>query len=269
VSHFSWDGQGLPAAVSDLLALDAGGLSPVASLEGSYTFSVSQEGLVLGRMNRSWVNGAAAQLDGILDPRTGAWRWLDLGHYDALNHYLRVDHSPHLFFVQGTPPDSHQHKVLCTVSPGGQVQRLWPLLKDRGDAASHAMECCFCYVRDEHGEGMIVAGEHHNPDVDTPYQGFIYRRNLASRHESWRHATAASATSIQVIPGSGVVLAAFLDGQVAAFRAGDGHVLAWKEFRPDGLANVVMSLDTDGSQVLVGLLDGRYGLLSTQELLAG
>jgi hypothetical protein len=248
------------------MALNGGDLFLIASLKGAYTFSLSQDGLVLGRRDRSLSPRSSERLDLILDPETGTVNSLDVGRYDVFNHYLRVDHAPYLFFVQGTPPTSHEHKYLCTILPNGESCRLWPLLPDNRDRATHAMECCFCYVSDEEGEGMIVAGKHYSI---SPYRGFIYRRNLTGGHELWHHATTASATSIKFIPGRGVVLAAFLDGRIGAFRISDGHILAWNEFKPDGYLNVVFSLDTDGSDVLVGLLDGRYGLLGIEELSQG
>jgi hypothetical protein len=266
VSHFNWRASSsFKATRTELMALNRAELSTVAELEGAYTFSVSRDGLVLGRLNRSFASDDPKR-DVIINSRSGLVVRHDLGHYDVFNHYLRIDGAPYLFCVQGTPPNSHERKHLCIVAATGEIRRLWPILGDNADQASHAMECCFGYVNDSEGEGVIVAGRHYNSSPATPCRGFIYRKNLQDGKELWRHPTSASVTTIKGVPQTNIVLAAFLDGGLAVFASDSGTIFSWEEFKPDGLSNIIFSLDANASHLSIGLIDGRYGLLRLSEL---
>ena len=245
---------------SQLLRYDGAELSAVADFNGRYTFSVSRDGWILGRQDRS-LDRTAEEQDVIGNPSLDAWSKHDFGHYDVFNHFLRVDGSPYLFAVQGSPPTSHERKHICLVSKDGSLRRLWPLLRDTGPHSSHAMECAFGYVADSAGEGMIASGRHHNPNPQQPYTGFIYRNQLQDGKELWRHKTKASATTIKAIPGHEIILAAFLNGEVAAIESGSGTVLEWTEFRPGGELSVVFSFDISAENIVIGTIDGRIGIL--------
>jgi hypothetical protein len=248
-----------------LMQLDSGNLGERASIPGSYTFSVSRDDIVLGRRDRSFQSERNSDpLDIILSVRSNELLKYDLGHYDVFNHFLRVDGAPFLFFVQGTPPSSHQNKYLCTVGTEGHVERLWPLLEGRGDHASHAMECCFCFIEDSQGRGMIVSGRHYDPQ-SFAYHGFIYRKNLSGQ-ELWRHPMTAGATSIKFASSVGVVVAALLDGTILVLRGTDGAILNREPFRSDGYASIVYSLDVDDANIAFGTIDGRCGWMPLLQL---
>src|ERR1700722_7222522 len=250
---------------ADLMQLDGGELRDAASLPGRYTFSVSKDEIVLGRRDRSFQSQRTSDsVDVILRLNSSEVSRYDLGHYDVFNHFLRVDKAPYSFFVQGTPPGSHENKYLCTASPDGRVERLWPLLEGSGDHASHAMECCFCYLEDSKGSGLIVSGKHHDPSARS-YQGFLYRKNLDGR-ELWRHPTTAGASSIKFVSGSGLVIAALLDGEVWVVRGTNGAILSRDPFRPDGIASIIYSLDVDDSRIAFGTIDGRCGWMPLSQL---
>jgi hypothetical protein len=235
-------------------------VSEVVSLTGRYSFSMAQDGSVLGRRDRSFQQErASAEVDVILGSDLTTVTKHDLGHYDVFNHYLRIDRAPCLYVVQGTPRSSHEAKYLCTVTQDGRVERLWPLLKDAGDQASHAMECCFCFIHDDQGAGVIVSGKHFNSSTMASYSGFIYRKNLEGR-ELWRHATTASAASIKVVPNSGLVMAAFLDGNFAMIQGDNGEISHWGAFTSDENASIIFSLDVDETHVAFGTIDGRCGV---------
>jgi hypothetical protein len=243
---------------ASLMQLDDGELRDAASLPGRYTFSVSHDETVLGRRDRSFQRQRTSDsVDVILNLKSSEVSKYDLGHYDVFNHFLRVDKAPYTFFVQGTPPSSHENKYLCTISSDGRVERLWPLLERRGGHASHAMECCFCYIEDSKGSGMIVSGKHYDPGARS-YRGFLYRKNLDGR-ELWRHPTTAGASSIKFLSGSGLVIAALLDGEVWVMRGIDGTIVSRDPFMPGGIASIIYSLDVDGSRIAFGTIDGRCG----------
>lgn len=269
VSHFDRAASNWSAAYqSALMTYDDGRLTNRASLDGSYVFSVSADGSILGRANRSHGERGRSK-DVIMSSAARGPTRLDLGHYDVFNHYLRIDGAPFLFFVQGTPPSSHKLKHLCIVDAGGGVRRLWPLLEDAGDHASHAMECSFAYVHDRRGQGIVVAGRHYCPSPREPYSGFIYRKNLEDGRELWRHPTTASATCIKSMRDAGLVLVAFLDGGFAMLQSDTGEIRRWESFEPDGYPGVIFALDVDASHLLIGTIDGRCGLLPVSELMSG
>jgi hypothetical protein len=238
-------------------------LVDVVAFDGRYTFSIAEGDALLGRCDRSF-GGGDAEVDLIVTGGGQTIRKCDLGHYDVFNHFLRVDGAPRLFFVQGTPPKSHERKYLCTVDEDGKAQRLWPLLEDKGDQSSHAMECSYGYVRDRLGAGLIVSGKHYD-SAPRAYRGFIYRKNLDGA-ELWRHPTRSSAASIGTTRDGRMVVVAFLDGSLAVFRADTGAVVQWEAFKPGGLLTVVVSLDIDETHILLGTLDGRFGIAPINEL---
>jgi hypothetical protein len=243
-----------------LLKLQGVEASEIISLTGRYTFSMAQDGSVLGRRDRSFQEEEPGEeADIILRADLTTATMCDLGHYDVFNHYLRIDRAPYLFFVQGTPPNSHEAQYLCIVTTDGSIERLWPLSRDASDQASHAMECCFCFIQDDRGPGIIVSGRRFNPHGANPCEGFIYRKSLEGR-ELWRHATSASAAAIKVAPGTGLVMVAFLDGTFAMIRGENGAIAHWEPFMPDGNASVIISLDLDEAHIAFGAIDGRCGV---------
>jgi hypothetical protein len=250
---------------ASLMQLDGERLNEIVSLPGCYAFTMNGDGTILGRRDRSFQSERVnVELDVILSLNSNKPLMYDLGQYDVFNHYLRADGAPYLFFIQGTPPDSPQAKHLCTVTTGGQIKRLWPLLADSSDPASHAMECCFCYVSDAAGPGIIVSGRHYNPQLG-PYRGFIYRKTLDGR-ELWRHPTTAGATTINLIARLGLIVIAFLDGDLALFRSKDGAIIDKRPYRPEGYSGVVYSIDVDDTHLGFGAIDGRCALVPISQI---
>ena len=259
----NWD----DAYSSQLLNYNNSELKEVARFSGSFTFSVSDEGWVLGRCSRS-ANPTPRKRDVIGNPGLDAWTRHDIGHYDVFNHFIRIDGAPYLFAVQGTPPSSHEHKQVCLVSQDGSVEPLWPVLQYSGSNSGHAMECAFGYVADSVGEGIVVSGrDYYQSKLGQPYSGFIFRKRLQDGKELWRHETKAGATAIKIIPGYGIVLAAFLNGDVAAIESSSGDVLEWTTFRPGGISSAIFSFDVSPKSIVVGTIDGRVGTLSVSDFL--
>lgn len=238
-------------------------LSELGAFDGSYDFS-STRGHLLGRLDRH--RAAGAKNDLLIDLATGGVRAVDLGHYDCFNHYIGVDGAPDLYCLQGAPPSSHEHKWMCRVRPDGEVKRLWPLLRADGAHASHAMECRGCYVEDDVGAGMVVAGRHYDPTPSRAARGFIYRKPLDADREMWRHATAASASTIVHLSAQGLVAAAFLDGALSLFDAATGAIVATGRVTIDGLPTVIFAMDARDDALAVGTFDGRIAVLSARAL---
>ncbi|OLF53476.1 hypothetical protein [Pseudomonas chlororaphis] len=252
---------------SRLYRLTDDGLVLVRAYDDEYTFSASTDGRLLGRRNRLRAPGSTAG-DTLLDPARDSVRRLDIGHYDCFNHYLGISGAPQLFALQGTPASSHEHKYLCIVQPDGEVRRLWPLLKPDRTPASHAMECRGAYVEDALGAGVAIAGRHYSPSVSEPYQGFIYRKQLPSGQELWRHPTAASPSSLAHLPEAGLVAAAFLDGRLLLIDARSGARRLDAKVRIDGWPTLIYAMDARDGHLALGTADGRIVVQSVEALLA-
>ncbi|AZD16370.1 hypothetical protein PUP66_18040 [Pseudomonas chlororaphis] len=251
---------------SRLYALTDNGLVLVQKYDDEYTFSAASDGRLLGRRNRLRSPGSKA-VDLLMDPARDNVQPVDVGHYDCFNHYIGISGAPHLFALQGTPASSHEHKYLCIVQPDGAVQRLWPLLKQDGTRASHAMECRGAYVADALGAGVVIAGQHYNPSVGDAYQGFIYRRHLERGQELWRHPTPASPSAIIHLPEADLVAAAFLDGTLMLIDVRSGQLRLNAKARIDGLPTLIHAMDARDGQLALGTVDGRIAVRPVEALL--
>lgn len=265
IIHVTPSGHARGNAQARLMVFADDALREWRRFDGIYAFSASTRGQVLGRLDRRSEPGA--QRDLLLDTVTGDVREIDLGHYDVFNHYLGVDGAPDLYFLQGAPPSSHEHKRMCRLRPDSEVERLWPLLRADGGPASHAMECLGHAVEDGLGAGLIVAGRHYDPNPSQAAQGFIYRKPLDADREIWRHATAGSASAIAHLPELSLVAAAFLDGALTLFDAATGAIRATGAATIDGFPTVIFAMDARGDALAVGTFDGRIAVLSARALI--
>lgn len=248
---------------SQILHYDRITLTESADFKGDFTFSVSRDGNILGRRSREYEE-ASERLDVLGKPELESWSRHDFGHYDVFNHFLRVDGSPYLFSVQGTPPSSYEHKHLCKIARDGSIKRLWPISPDR---RRHALDCAGTYVADLLGKGLIISGQYHAPGPSRDYQGFICRRVLETGEEIWCHKTRANATVVKDIPSQDIIVVAFLNGEVAAIESTSGRILQWSEFRPDGQLGVIFSFDISDQNIVIGTIDGRVGIIPIKDFL--
>lgn len=253
-------------ALTSLAILEGDRLTMRGEFAGSFLFSASRDGRLLGRLDRSF--GADAARDMVLEPRSTAPRRLDLGHYDVFNHHLRVDGAPDLYFLQATPPGGHRAKWLCRLGQDTVVQRLWPVLPDDGSDAAHAMDCCGGWVEDDLGPGIVIAGIHYAPDPRAPRRGFLYRRAADGDAEVWRQATAAGCTAIVHMPEAGLVAAAFLDGTLRLIDAQSGATRLDASLTVAGLPTVVFALASVGCALALGTFDGAVAILQADDLLS-
>ncbi|MEM9739570.1 MAG: hypothetical protein AAF829_06840 [Pseudomonadota bacterium] len=264
---------------SKLLAFRNNHLEILGAFEGAHTFSRSSCGRILGRRDRSGSKSVDKSQDRFFDGEN--WRHLALGHYDVFNHYLRIDDAPHLFFVQNDQPDAgpldyldsrtgrivHPEKYLCALENAGSIRRLWPVLEADGSFESHPMECSFAYAFDEDGEAMFVGGKHYNPNPRTGFSGFIYRRELWSGKEIWRHPLNASPSNIVHIPEVGIVLVFCLNGEFLFINARSGRLLNAATTEIDGLTTPVFSCAARSAELALGTMDGRIILTHLEELI--
>lgn len=267
---------------SSLLELQDGELISQASFVGAHTFSISSSAEILGRRDRSGIEERDAPLDRYFDGES--WHSLALGHYDVFNHFIRIDGAPYLFFVQNDQPFAnpldfigsetnnfpfkHPEKWVCIITESGNPKRLWPILQDDGSHASHPMECDFAYLQDDLGEALIVGGKHYNPNPYETYKGFIYRRDLWTGRELWRHSINASPSQIRYSVETGVVVAFTLNGEYLVINGKTGSLLTRRTLRDMGLPTVAFSAALNRPKVALGLIDGGVIKTDLQELIA-
>ncbi|RZF59029.1 hypothetical protein EWE75_24045 [Sphingomonas populi] len=251
---------------SRLLAIQDGALVELGTYAGSYSFTGSSNGTVLGRLVRHHRGSASSDL--LIDVATGVGVPINLGHYDCFNHFVGIDGAPANYFLQATPPDGHERKRLCRLDAHGNVESLWPVLDQDGSQASHAMECYGCFLDDSAGAGIVLAGKHYDPNPSAPIIGFIYRKSLNADRELWRHPTTAASSAIVYVESLGIIAAAFLDGTLRLIDAITGAVRAAGRVTIGAQPTVIFSLSANGYALAIGTMDGRVAVLEPGPLLA-
>ncbi|MEM9495121.1 MAG: hypothetical protein AAGA09_03895 [Pseudomonadota bacterium] len=239
---------------------------------GSHTFSVSSDGRILARLNKSWAPANEPSFDRLYTD--GVWHEVNLGRYDVFNHYVRVNNSPYLFFVQDDDPERdpfddfnvREKKWLCILKPDGSIRRMWRILRDDGTDASHAMECAYALISNRGSEAMVVAGKHYEPNPSKPFAGFIYRKELNSGKEMWRHKTTASPTVLRYAPELDVILAFFLNGNQMVIDASSGRIIREARFTPGSLPTIVCACDVFEKRIALGTIDGRVAIAPVEEI---
>ena len=240
--------RGPGGATSTLYALAGDELQLMRSYDRAYAFSIGGSGRILAR-DTGDPYGHRGRADLILDGCGRTLRQADLGRYDCFNHYIRVDGKECLYFLQGTPPSSHEHKRLCEITPDGVVRDAMPW----DPASGHFMEGTACPLPD----GSIVIGYYvHNP---RPGSGaaFVERRRLESSETLWRYGIAFPPGALEYVHSVRCVVAATLDGNLCALDLDTGNLRKEIRVTLDGAATAVTSLASWGECLAAGTLDGR------------
>ena len=259
---------------STLFRIEDGSLIEEKALVGAHTFSRAVDGRILARRNRSGSPTETKLVDCYFS--NGKWRPIDLGRYDVFNHFIRIDDSPYLFFVQDDVPNrnpfkairSRAKKWLCVLEPDGTINRLWRILRDDGSDASLAVECAYAVINDGSSEAIVVSGKHHDSNPSKPYAGFIYRKDMKSGKEAWRLNTSASPTVIRYVRGKDIVLGFFLNGDQIVIDATTGRIIRQKRFAPGSIPSIICSCDVSGEKLVIGTMDGRVAVASVGDIAA-
>jgi len=263
-----------------LFQFDDNTLSEKLQYDGIFTFSISRDGTVIGRRNRS---GSVEPLnDLVTSSDLTSWKEYDFGHYDVFNHFVRIDNSPYNFIVQGNPPSSYGYKVLSVINDTMEIKTIWPIIRGNkpdtkntsksesellsplllfrkdGTHPKHAMECYFAYVQDNAGEGILGTGMYYKPSPSGEARGFLYRKPLSKDEPMWSHDVKAACSVIKQIPHMPFAVAAFLDGLVYIIHTDTGKILHKNLFELNQLPNVVFSLDCSVDEVVFGTMTGEF-----------
>jgi hypothetical protein len=234
---------------SVLYALEGDELRLLRRLDRCYLFSADAHGRLLARDT----GRAAPRLDLVLDADGATLHAADLGHFDVFNHSLRLDGGERLYFLRGTPPSQHEHKVLASVDPDGVVQAVMPW---DGEGA-HRMDPGACLVDD----GALVVGYRVHDPRPGKGQRFVARRD---RHGAtlWQVERPCAPVALAYAPAVGAVLVVSLDGTLAALDARTGAPRGETTLVLDGMLAPPTCIAVDGARATLGTLDGRLVTVS-------
>ncbi|MHB9106325.1 MAG: hypothetical protein ACYDCO_04650 [Armatimonadota bacterium] len=181
---------------------------------------------------------------------------LAIGHYDCFNHYIRLDDGRSLYFLQGTPPESHKGKYLCCLDPVHATwSRLWPV-DMRPSADFHAMQLDGCLVQNGR---VALAWIDYDPKPSHVY-GSVACCELRSGRIIWQHPITAQAAAMAYMEVVNVIVCALVDGKLNIYDAATGSLLYSDEMIINDIPTIPMSLAVHENQVAVGTLDGRIVL---------
>ena len=194
--------------------------------------------------------------DYVLDPMGRTLLAEELGRYDALNHYLRLDGAEDLYFLRGTPQTSHEAKVLCRIDSSGALRECfrWDTEPQHltGSTASLLLE-----------GALARAYRIFGPD---PYElvGYIEALDLATGRSLWRRPVPALATCLAPVAGRPWLLYGLTDGRLGILDSRTGELLHEEALRIDGVSTMAMSLSGRGDRFVCGTLDGRLLVLRVE-----
>ena len=169
----------------------------------------------------------------------------DLGHYDATNHYIRIDGADGLYFLRGTPPSSHRDKELCRIDTDSRVE----MVGKWDDQGRHLMHGDAAAVRDD-----VLVRSYQAYSSETAY---IERYDLDAGTPRWRYRISAPTTELEPLPNEPFVVYALADGSVGMVDWQSGDRLFEEAFEVDELPTVVLSMAARGGRIAIGTLDGR------------
>lgn len=195
--------------------------------------------------------------DRIISPDGHLSDELDLGRYDLFNHYLPINHGPALYFLQGTPPDSHAEKWICELNPqSGRVARLFPLEWNRSRDA-HLFGNGGCYVRDDSGSALVIGSAIYDPSGTREW--LVTRRDLPDGHVRWERSFASQVTALESMP-VGTLFVSLSSGEIGAIDAKTGEARSWAPALTQIGRAVVLSASVRDNRVAAGMTDGRIAV---------
>lgn len=231
---------------SSLFAIVGDRLELVKHFPVPHACSVDRHGRILARSTVPAKRRKSTILDG---KRTLE---LALGHFDVFNHFIRLDGGDELYFLQGEPPRSHQHKKLCAITARGDVEIRMPW----DDEAHHKMSSIGALV----GDGRIARGYLvHNPRGTQ--DGAIELCDLTGR-SFWRHEIRGGITAMAI--WQGCVVAALLDGTFLALELDTGKVMHDEPFLFGSSPAMVTAIAVHDEAIALGSIDGRVSIVTSR-----
>lgn len=206
-------------------------------------------------------------LDFVIDRDYNRSLSLNLGYYETLNHYLRVNGADRFYFIQGTPASSHEQKWICSLdNTNKEYSRLFPMEWD-SERNSHMFSDGGCYCKDSEGEALIIALRFYSPNPSGLAKdcATIVRRNLPDGKVLWNRSFDSQITSMLWLEEHSLIAVALTEGRICILSSVDGKLVLFEDVKIHGVDNVIMSMSYYHNHLVVGTVDGRiicYRLMS-------
>jgi hypothetical protein len=235
---------------STLLAYVRGEPTPLAAFDHACSVTSDAQGNILAR-DVEYQRGRPRR-DAFLGQDGGIVFETDLGHYDTFNHSLRLQ-GEGLYFLRGTPPDSHLNKVLCTLDRDGRREELaaWD------GNTWHLMSSLAVFVSDHH---VVRAAEVYF--TSSARASIIERMCPKTGKVLWRTPMEdGSFTALAAVPASDQVVYAQANGGFGLMDANSGKLDVHSPLTLDGVPTIVTALSVRNDRLAAGTIDGRILLL--------
>lgn len=254
----------LPQPILGVVTADAG--TPLPAPNGAQfrpgLLITATDGRLLVRANqaRSEVKRSAdAWLFPSLDaPPVRVW----LSRYDVFNNHLVVRNAPDLLLAVGLGKLGTEDKFIGRVDDTGEVSArgtaLFKLEWDR-ERGAHLFADFGVVIDgagdDEVGRRLVHTARVFTPQGDTAGTSLLVSRDYATGAPLWEASFDAQCAG--VVQLGGLVVAAFVSGELVALESDTGRI-AWRQpLAVDGEMVTPLSLASAGRWLAVGLADGR------------
>jgi hypothetical protein len=231
---------------SMLYRMTKNGLTAVRAFDYTVTVTMDAAGNLLCRDTGDW-RKTRERTDMILGPSNETLVCKDLGFFDAINHYIRLDGREGLYFLQGTPPSSYADKRLCRVRLDGDIESV--IRWDKPDA--HAAMSTACWI----SHSALARACHLYGPRPSDGVSYIERMDIETATSAWRVPLNSPPTSLVVV-GNRIVFA-LTDGTFGVVTANTGAKELETELEMDGVPIVATAMASRGERVAVGTSDGR------------
>lgn len=183
--------------------------------------------------------------------------YLDLGYYDCVNCYLRIDGQQHLYFLQGSPKNQYKNKWICRVDPRTRcVERLFPLDWDTKRNA-HMYSYGGCYVSDNDGEALVLSSQFWNAAGFLKDAAVLARRDIKGGRLIWEKRFNSPVTSVAYMNDFSVIAFSLAEGKIGLLSSIDGKEINIQDVLIEGVPDVVSSLSCQGEMIVAGTVGGR------------
>lgn len=105
--------------------------------------------------------------------------YLNIGGYEAVSGYLRIDNCKHLYFLEGLSSEQqNRNRWVCRMDPTNlEIEKLFLLDWDKSRNAL-MWSSGGCYVDDLLGESLVLANQFYNTKDFKLFNGILTRRDL-------------------------------------------------------------------------------------------
>ncbi len=234
---------------STLFLLRGNKLAVFREFDHGCSFSTDATGNILARATADHIRHERIRTDRVLDPHGLTITERNLGDYDCFNHCLRLNSGRALYFLQGTPPTSHQNKKLCSIDENGSIQEI--LTWDEGE--SHMMSCVADFISNHE---LIRACEiYHSKSPGRT--ALIECLSITNGKSLWRTPMEGCFTAISTDHGEEIIAFSKTNGILGIISSKTGEVLLEFQLSIAGVPTIATALSMRKNMLLVGTIDGR------------